>query len=86
MEIEDLFIFRCPCYYEIHGWFHCLFRESNNSISTFSRYPNQRCLALYLGEAMRLITHILRPPTRLDSTQRITSFFSVLLVDSGNKR
>lgn len=41
-----------------HFFRHCLFREYR-SLSTFFRYIDQRCLALYLQEAMRLRDHTL---------------------------
>jgi hypothetical protein len=79
VETEEHFIFCCPIYYEIRGRFHCLFRGIQTLIGFF-RYFDQRCLALYMQEALRLRAHNLQPPTRLDSTQRITSFFTMLPV------
>jgi hypothetical protein len=79
------FIFGCPVYYEIRGRFHCLFRGSQ-TLADFFRYPDQRCLALYMQEALRFRTHILQPPIRPDPTQRITTFFRVLPSDRGTKR
>jgi hypothetical protein len=35
IEIEEHFVFWCPTYYGICGWFYFLFRESPNSLSTF---------------------------------------------------
>jgi hypothetical protein len=47
IETKEHFIFRCPIYYEIQGWFHCLFRELQ-TLGSFFLYPNQRCLTLYI--------------------------------------
>lgn len=75
IEFEDHFIFGCSIYYEIKGRYHCLFRDSHGSLSTFFHYPNQHCLSLYLRE-----TFLLRKPL-MSSTQYptgdccITSFF-----------
>jgi hypothetical protein len=85
VETEVHFIFRCPLYYEIRGRFHCLFRESQ-TLTGFFRYLDQRCLALYIQEALRFRAHTLQPPIRPDSTQRITSFFTVLPSGRGTKR
>ena len=85
VETEEHFIFRCPVYYEIRGRFQCLFRRSRD-LTSFFRYPDQRCLALYMQEALRLRAHILQPPTRPDSTRQITSFFTVLPSGRGTKR
>jgi hypothetical protein len=64
---EVHFIFGCPVYYEIRGRFHCLFRGSQ-TLADFFRYPDQRCLALYMQEALKFRTHILQPPIRPDPT------------------
>ena len=85
METEMHFIFKCPIYYEIRGQFHCLFKGSRTLVEFF-RYPDQRCLALYLQEALRFRAHILHPPTRLDTTQQITTFLSRLPSSRGTKR
>jgi hypothetical protein len=79
------FIFRCTLYYEIKGRFHCLFRESQ-TLTSFLRYPDHRCLSLYIQEALKFRAHTLQPPIRLDSTQRITSFFTLLPSGMGTKR
>jgi hypothetical protein len=85
VEIEVHFIFHCPIYYEIQGRYHCLFRELQ-TLSSFFKYPDQRCLALYMQEALRLHSHTLQPPPRPVSTQEITSFFMVLPSARGTKR
>jgi hypothetical protein len=54
------------------GRFHCLFSWIQTLIDFF-KYLNQRCLTLYMQEALRLGVHILQCHTRLDSTQQITS-------------
>jgi hypothetical protein len=48
VDIEEHFIFRCPICYEIRERFHCLFR------GTVFRYSDQRCLALYMQETLKL--------------------------------
>ncbi|KAH9303687.1 hypothetical protein KI387_008091, partial [Taxus chinensis] len=63
VETEEHFIFRCPIYYEIRGRFHCLFRE-HPSFAAFFRYCDQRCLALYLQEALKLRNETLQSPPR----------------------
>ncbi|KAH9293843.1 hypothetical protein KI387_040957, partial [Taxus chinensis] len=85
VETEEHFIFRCPVYYEIRGRFHCLFRELP-SFTTFFKYYDQRCLALYLQEALRLRDRLLHPPPRRMNTRLITSFFPVLSPMRGTKR
>jgi hypothetical protein len=85
VETEEHFIFRCPIYYEIRGRFHCLFRGIQ-TLSSFFRYSDQRCLSLYMQEALRLRGHILQPPPRPNPTQQITSFFMVLPSARGTKR
>jgi hypothetical protein len=85
VETEEHFIFRCPIYYEIRGRFHCLFRGTQ-TLTGFFRYLDQRCLALYIQEALRLRAHTLQPPTRPDPIRRITSFFPVLPSGRGTKR
>jgi hypothetical protein len=85
VETEVHFIFRCPIYYEIRGRFHCLFKESQ-TLTGFFRYLDQRCLALYIQEALRFQVHTLQPPIKLDSTQRITSFFTLLPSGRGTKQ
>ena len=52
VETESHFIFRCPVYYEIRGCFYFLFRGPQ-SLASFLRYTDQRCLALYLQETFR---------------------------------
>jgi hypothetical protein len=85
VENKVHFIFRCPVYYEIRGRFHCLFRESQ-ILTGFFKYLDQRCLALYIQEALRFRVHTLQPPIRPDSTQRIITFFTVLPLGRGTKR
>ena len=85
MEIESHFIFKCPIYYEIRECFHCLFRGPQ-TLAAFFRYIDQRCLALYIQEALKFRAQVLQPPTRPDTTQRITTFFSVLSPSKGTKR
>jgi len=63
VEIEVHFILGCPVYYEIRGRFHCLFKDSR-TLAEFFRYPDQRCLALYMQEALSFQAHILQPPIR----------------------
>ena len=38
-QLEEHLIFRCPIYYEIKWWFHCLYRDQGNSLSIFFYYP-----------------------------------------------
>ena len=52
VETESHFIFRCPIYYEIKGRFHYLFKGPQ-TLAAFFRYTDQRCLALYIQEALR---------------------------------
>ena len=52
VETEVHFILRCSVYYEIIGRFHCLFRDSQ-TLTEFFRYPDQRCLAPSMQEALR---------------------------------
>lgn len=79
-------IFQCPIYYEVHGQFFCFFKESQNSISIFFRYLDQRCLPLFIREALGLQYSTLRPPPQLDTTKTITFFLQVLPIDRGTKR
>ena len=85
VETEVHIILGCAVYYEIRRRFHCLFRDYR-TLAQFFRYPNQRCLALYMQEALRFRAHILQPPIRPDPTQRITTFFKLLPLDRGTKR
>ena len=85
VESEVHFILGCPVYYKIRGRFHCLFRDSR-TLAEFFRYPDQRCLALYMQEALRFRVHILQPPIIPDPTQRIMTFFRVIPSDRGTKR
>jgi hypothetical protein len=39
-------------YYEIRGRYYCLYRDSGGSLSTFFRYQDQRCLALFIREIL----------------------------------
>ena len=50
-KIETHFIFRCPSYYEIRGRF-CAYLECS-FLTAFFMYTDQRCLVLYLREAMQ---------------------------------
>lgn len=85
VEVEVHFIFGCPVYYKIIGRFHCLFKDSQTLIDFF-KYPDQRCLALYMQEVLRFQAHILLCPIKPDPTHRITTFFKVLPLDKGTKR
>ena len=85
VETEEHFIFRCPIYYERRGRFHCLFREPQ-AISSLFRFPDQRCLALYIQEAFRLRSLSIQSPPRPDSTQRQTVFLTVLPPAQGTNR
>jgi hypothetical protein len=70
VETEEHFIFRCPIYYEIRGWFHCLFKGAQTLTGFFS-YPDQRCLALYIQEALRfepILFSLLRDQTLFDGS------------------
>ena len=67
VETDSHFIFKYPVYYEIGGLFHCLFR-SPETLASFFRYTDPRCLALYIQETLGLRAHILHPPTRTDTT------------------
>lgn len=62
-----------------------MFRDSQ-TLTYFFRYPDQRCLALYMQEALRFRAHILQPPIKPDPTQRIMTFFRVLPSDRGTER
>ena len=85
IETETHFIFGCPAYYEIRDRFHCLFRSSQN-LTSFLRYVDQICLALYLQEAFRFRACFLQPPTRSDTIEKIIDFFRVLPSAQGTKR
>lgn len=63
-KTEEHFIFICPHYYEIRGRFHCLFRESRNSLATFFRCPDQPGVVLGIGSQAQ-ISH----PTAPHSTR-----------------
>ena len=82
---RDALYFQMPHILQDQGRFHCLFKGSQ-TLADFFRYPDQRCLALYLQEALRFRAHILQLPTRPDTTQKITTFFSVLPLAKGTKR
>lgn len=77
VETKVHFIFHCALYYEIKGQQHCLLRELQ-TLSSFFKYPNQRWLALFIQEALRLCSHTICPPPRLVSTQIFTSSCMVL--------
>ena len=85
VETESHFIFRCSFYYEIRGRFHCLFRGPQ-TLATFFRDTDQRCLTLNVQEVLRFRAQVLQPPTRPDTTQQITTFFSMLPSSRGTKR
>lgn len=51
--IQKHLIFKCSICYEIKGRFHCLYGDSNCSLSTFFHYPSQRCLALSMRGIFR---------------------------------
>ena len=61
VETESHFIFRCLVYYEIRGCFYCLFRGLQ-TLAAFFRYTDQRCLALYIQEALRFRAQLFQPP------------------------
>ena len=84
VEIESHFIFKCPIYYEIRERFHCLFRGPQ-TLAAFFRYIDQRCLALYIHEALTFQAQVLQPLARPDTTQRITTFFNVMPPSRGTK-
>lgn len=76
-----------PNLYEIRVWFYYLFKESPNSPSTFFWFLDQRCLDLYMREALGLRYHSLHPPLpRPDPFKSIIVFFLVLLADKGTKK
>jgi len=56
------------------------------TLATFFRYTDQRCLALYIQEDLRFRAQILQPPTRPDTTQRITTVFDILPPSRCTKR
>ena len=86
IKSELHFIFHCPIYYENRGRFYCLFRECSSMTSFFS-YTDQRCLALYLWEAMWLSDHTqLLFSMKQVAEQLITDFFSPLPSRRGVKR
>jgi hypothetical protein len=61
-ETERHLIFRCPVYYEIRGRYYCLYRDSGDSLSTFFRYQDQRCLALFIREILSHRSQLLHAP------------------------
>jgi hypothetical protein len=64
-KTERDLIFRCPMYYEIRGRYNCLSRDLGGSLSTFFRYQDQRCLALFIREILSYRSQLLHaPPTR----------------------
>jgi hypothetical protein len=79
-------IFRCPIYYEIRGRYHCLYRDSGGSLSTFFRYQDQRCLALFIREIFCHRSQFLHATPRLGMTRTITSYFHADPSDRSNKR
>jgi hypothetical protein len=85
-ETEMHLIFRCPIYYEIRGRYHCLYRDSGGSLSTFFRYQDQRCLALFIREIFSHRSQFLHAMPRLGMTRTITSYFHVDPSDRSNKR
>jgi hypothetical protein len=85
-ETEMHLIFRCPIYYEIRGRYHCLFRDSGGSLSTFFRYQDQRCLALFIREIFSHRSQFLHAMPCLGMTKMITSYFHVDPLDPNNKR
>ena len=85
-KTEVHLIFRCPIYYEIEGCFHCLYRESRSSLSTFFRYQDQRCLALFIREIFCHRSQFLHATPRSWMTRTIKSYFHANPSDRSNKR
>jgi hypothetical protein len=85
-ETEMHLIFRCPLYYEIRGHYHCLYRDSGGSLSTFFLYQDQRCLALFIREIFSHRSQFLHTMPHLGMTRTITSYFHVDPSDQSNKR
>ena len=65
------------------GYITCL--KGSQTLTDFFRYVDQRCLTLYMQEALKFPTHTLQPHIRLDSTLRITSFFTMIPSERGTK-
>jgi hypothetical protein len=79
-------IFRCPIYYEIRERYHCLYRHSRGSLSTFFRYQDQRCLALFIKEIFSHRSQVLHAIPCLGMTRTITSYFHGDPSDQSNMR
>ena len=67
-------VFRYPIDYEIRGRFHRLYEDSRDSVTTFFLYPNQRCLTLFMREALGHISKLLQEPPHTCSIKGITFF------------
>jgi hypothetical protein len=74
-------IFHCPMYYEINRRSHCLYKESNISLTIFFQYLNHRCLALFLRKVGRHETKFMGSTE--DKPYQAYHFFfsSILMVD-----
>jgi len=79
-------IFRCPIYYEIRGRYHCLYTDSRGSLSTFFRYQDQRCIALFIKEIFCHRSQFLNATPPLVLTRKITSYFHADPSNRSNKR
>lgn len=76
-DTEDHFIFWCSIYYDIWGWYKCIFWYAHSSISIFFQFPDHCCLTLYLKETFLLKKHLLSDSQHLTGVRLITSFFLV---------
>jgi hypothetical protein len=85
-ESERHLIFWCLVYYEIRGRYYCLYRDSGGSLSTFFRYQDHRCLALFIREILNHRSQLLYTPPHPGKTRRITSCFHAFPPDHSNKR
>jgi hypothetical protein len=86
LEIEMHLIFRFPIYYNIRGCYHCLYRDSWGSLSTFFGYQDQRCLALFIRQILSHRSQLLHTMPCLVMTRTITSYFPTNPLDQSNKR
>jgi hypothetical protein len=78
--------FRCPIYYEIRRHYHCLYRNSRGSLSTFFQYQDQRCPSLFIKEIFNHESQRLYHMPCLGITRTITSYFHVDPSDWRKKR
>jgi hypothetical protein len=81
--MEEHHIYRFPIYYEIRGRYHYLFQDSGSSMSPFSCYPEQKCLALFVREEFKHKSRSLHVSSQQEAFRRIITYFSIAPSNQG---